>query len=63
MYNDAHFVQAILFTLDRSLFANNPAFMFISITIFPLMLLVHDNANGLNWHRPHEVFNEVHSKH
>lgn len=35
MYNDAHFVQAILFTLDRSLFANHPAFMFLSITIFP----------------------------
>lgn len=34
MYNDAHFVQVILFTLDKSLFVNNPAFMFLSITIF-----------------------------
>lgn len=57
-YNDAHFVQVILFTLDKSLFVNNPAFMFLSITIFfSLSLPVHSNANDLNWHRPHKMFN------
>lgn len=36
MYSDAHFVQVILFILDKLVFVNNPA-LFLSITNFFFM--------------------------